>query len=162
MIDAGQLPWWSDPQLKWALFRPLAVVTHFIDMMWWPTSPVTMHAHNLCWYAALLLCVWWLYRRSDPEGPTGLAGLTALCFYAFNVTNGAVASWIATRNAMMTALFVVLCVGLHDRARRPATGTVGTTATSLSAHGLSCAALESAPWAGAQASNAIARNGIKC
>lgn len=135
MIDAGQLPWWSDPQLKWALFRPLAVASHFIDMMWWPGSPITMHVHNLCWYAALLLSVLWLYRRCDPEGPAGVAGLTALCFYAFNVTNGAVASWIATRNAIMTALFVVLCVGFHDLARRRPPGT------SAALHGLSCIAL---------------------
>jgi len=124
LIDEGFLPWWSDPQLKWALFRPAAVVTHFVDMMAWPDSPRAMHAHSLCWYAALLVSVAWLYRRcAHPVQVRGarLANVSALCalaFYAFNVTNGAVASWIATRNAIMSALFAVLAVGLHDLARR--------------------------------------------
>lgn len=134
-IDQGFLPWWSDPGLKWALFRPVALATHFLDMSLWPDSPHAMHVHNLVWYAVLLLSVGWLYGRlaAPPVGAAGAAGtagasrssrlpglaaLAALSFFAFNVTNVAVASWIATRNAMMSALFAVLCVALHDVARR--------------------------------------------
>lgn len=124
LVDEGRLPWWSDPGLRWALFRPLAVLAHYLDMALWPGQPWLMHLQNLAWYAGLLAALWWLYRRTLGAGP---AGLLALACFAFSAGHGQVVAWLASRNSMMFVLWSVLALAAHDRGRRAATSDPTTT-----------------------------------
>src|SRR6266511_910900 len=39
LIDLGSmLPWWSDPRLKIAFFRPLSALTHLFDQLLFPNQ----------------------------------------------------------------------------------------------------------------------------
>lgn len=116
-IDAGQLPFWADPELSWAMFRPVAVLTHYLDMWRYPQSPTAMHIHSLLWYAALLSAVYLLYRRLLPGA--AVAAL-ALAIYALSSGHIATVAWLATRNAVMVAVFGALTLLLHERARHAA------------------------------------------
>jgi len=118
-ITAGQLPWWTDPEAGWAMFRPVAIVTHYADMLLWPDAPQLMHAHNLLWQGVLLLSAWLLYRRLC-SGP-GVA-LWALVLCGFAARNGEVVGWLATRNSVMMPAFAALALYCHDRARRDGWG----------------------------------------
>jgi hypothetical protein len=114
-MSAGVLPWWTSRDLKIAFFRPLAVASHYLDFMLWPDSAWWMHLHSIALYAA---CVWLaaaLYRRLlDARAVAGLAAI----FYAIDEAHADGASWLADRNTVMTALFVLLTLLLFDRARR--------------------------------------------
>ena len=113
-VGFGLLPWWSAPDLSIAFFRPLAVATHYLDFALWPTLPLLMHAQNMLWYALLLVIAAALYRAW--LSPAYVAGL-ALLLYAVDETHADGADWIAGRNTLMTACFVLLALLLHDRFR---------------------------------------------
>lgn len=114
-ISLGVLPWWTSRDLKIAFFRPLAVASHYFDFIVWPNSAWWMHLHSIALYAT---CVWLaavLYRRL--LGARAVAGLAAI-FYAIDEAHADGASWLADRNTVMTALFVLLALLLFDRGRR--------------------------------------------
>ncbi len=114
-IAAGRVPWWTDPEGAWSMFRPAAVVTHYIDMWFWPASPVLMHVQNMVWLGFLFLSVWWLFRRLCERETVALFGLA---LFAFAARNGEMVSWISARNSVMMVAFAALALAVHDRARR--------------------------------------------
>jgi len=114
-VEHGYAPWWIDRDLLVSLWRPLSYLTHELDAAVWPANAFAMHAHNLLWFGALVIAVTSLYRRII--GPTAVAGLAAL-FYALSHTNGFAVGWIANRNALVAAVFGVLCLLAYDRGRR--------------------------------------------
>jgi hypothetical protein len=114
-MNGGVLPWWTSPQLKIAFLRPLGVASHYLDFILWPNTPWLMHLHNIALYAA---CVWiagLLYRRL--LGARALAGLAAL-LYAVDEAHADGTAWLADRNTLLTALFVLLTLLAFDRVRR--------------------------------------------
>lgn len=115
LIDYGFLPWWTDPAVKGAFWRPLASLTHWLDYILWPETPALMHAQSILWYAVLSAVVTLLYRRF--MGVTAAAGLAAI-LYAIDDAHGLPVTFLANRNALIAALFGVLCLLAHDRWRR--------------------------------------------
>ncbi len=115
MMDIGVWPWWTQPDLKAAFFRPLTVATHWLDYKAWPNCPAIMHAQSLIWFAILSVAVLRLYRRM--MGPVFGAALAAL-LYAIDDARAVPAAWLANRNALLAILFGVLALIAHDRWRR--------------------------------------------
>ncbi len=115
MADYGVLPWWVEPTIKGSFWRPLTVLTHWLDYRLWPNSSALMHLHSLLWFGLLIASVTLLYRRM--MGPTLAAGLAALLF-AVDDAHALPAAWLANRNALLAALFGVLAIIAHDRWRR--------------------------------------------
>ena len=119
LIDRGLLlPWWTDPQLLVAFFRPLSSLTHVIDGWLWPGSVRMMHLHSVAWFAVLLGVVAAVYRRFML--PAWLAGF-AFLLYAIDDTHGATVSWIANRNALIASTFGLVTFLFHDRWRQTKT-----------------------------------------
>ncbi len=75
----GRLPWWTDPELRVAFFRPLSVATHQLDHRWWPRQLWAMHLQSMLWYAPRARALAWVVARRYGTGPTA-AGLAALAF----------------------------------------------------------------------------------
>jgi len=136
-----QLPWWTNPHQSQAFFRPLASFSHWVDFRLWPNTPWLMHLENILLYAGLIVLVGATYRqlmvepgqRVRTENADGVrrgsaddraakasnvAAGFSLFFYAFNGFQSMSVGWIAGRNTMLQAWFGLLCVLLHDRARR--------------------------------------------
>jgi hypothetical protein len=109
------LPWWTDPELKLAFFRPLSAMTHLLDELLWRARPSLLHAHSLVWFSLLLAAVWALYRTFSAD--FRLSTL-ALALYAWDDAHGATLSWIANRNALISGVFGCACIVAHDRWRR--------------------------------------------
>jgi hypothetical protein len=115
MMDKGVFPWTTDPHLKLAFFRPLSAATHQLDRAIAPESPGFAHAHNLLWFAALLLVLGALYRRLHLT--PWVAGL-ALLLFAIDDTHGPTLGWVANRQALIAATVAFSALILHDRWRR--------------------------------------------
>ncbi|MGZ3448527.1 MAG: hypothetical protein ACXVEF_02955 [Polyangiales bacterium] len=113
--DVSFLPWFADPQLKVAFFRPVSIATHLLDHRLFPGAPWAMHVHSIAWYAALVAMVAVFYRRVIAT--RWVAGLAAV-LYAVDDAHAVPASWIANRNATIASAFAVLTLILHDRAVR--------------------------------------------
>lgn len=113
-MEHGLGAWWASPDFKIAFWRPLAALTHALDLTLWPRSTALMHVHSLAWFAALLVAVGALYRRMLPPRVATLA----LALYAWDDARGQVLSWIAKRNALLAGLFGVAAILAYDRWRR--------------------------------------------
>ncbi len=114
LMDVGFWPWWTLPEIRAAFFRPITVVTHWLDYRLWPSRPALMHAHSLLWFAGLIAATTVLFRRL--LGLTWVAGLAAL-LYAIDDARGMPVGFLANRNALIAALFGVLAIIAHDRWR---------------------------------------------
>ena len=119
IVDIGLSPWWTDPNVTLAFFRPVSAATHLLDYALWPSHPWIMHAHSVAWYAALVAVAAWIYRRLCPGWVGGLAGL----LFALDHTHGIPIAWLANRNALVAGAFALAAFGAHDVAARGSDGT---------------------------------------
>jgi hypothetical protein len=123
-MNAGVLPWWSDPEVKLAFWRPLSALTHLADWSFWPGSTMAMHVHSLLWFALALAAVAAFYRRffaafggASAGGVVWASGLATL-LYAVDDAHGPAVGWVANRNAMIALAAALPVMLLHDRWRR--------------------------------------------
>ncbi len=115
LVRQGTWPWWSDPDLRLAFWRPLSGWTHAFDYFAWPESPTLMHAHSLAWFLLALFLLLLLYRRSIPS--PALAGLAGL-LYAVDDSQALPVLWLANRNAIIALSFGTAAILAHDQWRR--------------------------------------------
>jgi len=130
----GFYPWWTDPDFKIRFFRPVTSLSiafdHWLYSQWAPGY----HLTSIALFAVLLVLVYRLFRSLElPDG----AVLWALAFAAFNDVNTLPIGWIANRNTLLAAVFLVaMLVTLHSNRRRPrAVKTVVAAACLLMACG---------------------------
>ena len=123
-MNVGVLPWWTDPDVKLAFWRPLSALTHLVDWTLWPASPAMMHAQSLLWFALALVAVAAFYRRffaafggGPADGIAWAAGLATL-LYAIDDAHGPAVGWVANRNAMIAVAAAMPVLLVHDRWRR--------------------------------------------
>jgi hypothetical protein len=114
-MEVGFSPWWTLPELRLRFLRPISAATHYVEYAAWPDAAWAMHAQSLGWYAGLVVAVGALLRRF--LGATWVAGLATL-LYAIDDAHAVPVGWIAQRNALVSAVLVVLVLLVHDRARR--------------------------------------------
>ncbi|RZL01870.1 MAG: hypothetical protein EOP36_09810 [Rubrivivax sp.] len=115
MIDSGKLVWWANDHLRIAFWRPLAELSQALDYQLWPDSPVAMHVHNLLLYGLMILLVGKFFRDLDPDRHQ--AGL-ATWLFAGNMLHVFAVAWLASRNQMLSGLFVVLTLLAYHHWRR--------------------------------------------
>jgi hypothetical protein len=114
MVDMGLFAWWTYPQARAAFWRPVTAATHVLDYTLWPDNPALMHAQSILWYAALIACVWLLYRCFGGGAAAGLATL----LFALDSGHAMPVGMLANRNALVSACFGVLAILAHDKWRR--------------------------------------------
>ncbi len=105
MMDEGILPWWTQPDIRGAFFRPLAALTHLFDWRVVGHWPVLHHAHSLAWFTAALLAAGAFFR--EWLGPGRRAALATLLF-AVDESHALPAAWVANRNALLVLTFAAL------------------------------------------------------
>jgi hypothetical protein len=131
-MDEGILPWWTDPTIHGAFWRPVTAITHWLDYRLWPASPAIMHLHSVLWWGGTVLLAGLFFRRI--MGPTWVAGL-AMLLYAIDDARGLPVGFLANRNAIIATFFGLLTLILHDRWRRE--GRVAMMPPALGAFALS-------------------------
>jgi len=110
LMDLGLLPWWTNPDLKYAFWRPISEITHWIDHRLWPSSPGLMHAQNIAWYLLLIYLAHILFKSSLPNKASTLSAgipILAMLIYGLDSSHGFTVSWIANRNSLIAATFGV-------------------------------------------------------
>jgi hypothetical protein len=114
-MEVGVLPWWTLETTKIAFFRPLAVMTFWLDYQFWPDSSMLMHAHNLLWYLAVCGAAALLYRNI--MGHNIASGLAILLF-ALNFPHVNAVYSIAARSQLIATFFGILALWSHDKSIR--------------------------------------------
>ncbi|MCK5791520.1 MULTISPECIES: hypothetical protein [unclassified Ketobacter] len=107
LMDLGVIPWWTYEGFRYQFWRPLAELSHWLDHALWRDVALLMHVHSLVWYLGLGAGLYRLYCRT---GMQPLAAIAGLALFMWDSSHGLTLSWIANRNAIMAALFGVLCL----------------------------------------------------
>lgn len=114
-MDDGHWPWWTNPELRLAFFRPLTSLTHALDHRLLPGNAALMRLESLAIYGAAVAMAGLLYRRL--HGATVAFGLATL-MYALDDGHAVTTTWIANRNAVLAAALGFGALWLHDRGVR--------------------------------------------
>lgn len=125
LIDSGKLVWWANEHLRIAFWRPLSELSQWLDYQLWPDSPVAMHLHSLLLYGLIILLVGQLFRALDPNRQQ--SGL-ATWLFAGNMLHVFAVAWLASRNQMLSGLFVVLTLLFYHRWRQGGSALQGVIA----------------------------------
>jgi len=113
MMEEGYAPWWMNPHLLLAMWRPVSLATHLFDAAVMPENALLWHLHSLLWFAIVLVAATLTYRSL--QGPL-VGGLAALLF-AIDHTHGLPVSFIANRYIIVGTTFALLALHEHHRFR---------------------------------------------
>jgi hypothetical protein len=113
LMDFGYMPWWTAPDLRLRMWRPLASALMVLDQRVLDASTEFQHAHSLVWYAALVLVCSRLFRRwlSLP------AAAVATVLFAIEEGHTVPVGWLANRNTLTATALGLLTLELHASAR---------------------------------------------
>jgi hypothetical protein len=132
LSDFGHLPWWSNPQLRLRMWRPLSSALMALDFKLFGTQAGAMHWHSLAWFAVLLSAAAWLLSRTLPPAAASLA----ILLYAASPCHAVPVGWLANRSTLLASAFGFLAVDLQLRYRAAPSKrlfalTAGVTSLSL-------------------------------
>jgi hypothetical protein len=113
-LDAGTLPWWSAPDLRIAMFRPLSSALIAADHAAFGAHAKAAHLHSLVWALAAVVAYALALREILPASIVSLA----MIGYAIDEAHVVPAAWLANRSYLVAQTFGWLGVLAHLRARR--------------------------------------------
>lgn len=113
LMDFGYVPWWTVPNLRLRMWRPLASALMVLDQQILDATPYVQHVHSLLWYAFLVWVSSRLFRRwlSLP------AACVATLLFAIEEGHTVPVGWLANRSTLTATALGLLAVELHARAR---------------------------------------------
>jgi hypothetical protein len=112
-ITRGPLPWWTDPEVKIAFFRPLSAALIKLDVSVFGERYALFHLHSLAWAVAWVAAAGLLFRRLMKPAYAGLA----LFLFAVAPAHWSSVYWLAARNSIVASVFVLLALWAYVRCR---------------------------------------------
>ncbi len=112
--DSGAVPWWTHPELRLAMMRPLSSALIVIDHAVFGDNLLGFHIHSLFWWAFLVFCVALLLRELLPIQVAGIA----VVLFAAEEGHGLPVAWLANRSALVSLSLGLLGLWGHIRWRR--------------------------------------------
>jgi hypothetical protein len=113
MLEQGYAPWWIDPHVLVAFWRPISLSTHLLDAKLWPDNPFLWHAHSLLWFALLLFAAVRMFQGI--QGPL-IGGLAALLF-ALDHTHALAVGFSTNRYILIATALCMFVLHAHHRYR---------------------------------------------
>jgi hypothetical protein len=114
--DVGFFPWWTAPDLRVSLLRPLSSALMWFDAALLGRDAFRYHLHSVFWWIAMQLALWQFFKRAL----SGWAGVLALALLTLHPAHNVLLGWIANRNALVCTAFAVLGLTLQLEAQRRA------------------------------------------
>lgn len=114
LITEGRFPWWTAPDLRVRLVRPLPSALLALDHQLFGHQALGWHLHSLLWYLALLAAAGAFFRTVLPTRSATLA----LLVFALSDATVFPFEWLSARYGLQAATFVTVGVTAHVRARR--------------------------------------------
>ncbi|HKP56379.1 MAG TPA: hypothetical protein VJV78_06660 [Polyangiales bacterium] len=119
LMDFGYMPWWTVPNLRLRMWRPLASGLMALEQSVLHASPEQQHLHSLAWYAFLVCVAAHVFRR----WLTLPAAAAATLLFAIEEGHTVPVGWLANRNTLAATALGLLTLDLHARAREVAAAT---------------------------------------
>lgn len=134
-VTRGTLPWWTLPQWRFSMLRPLSSLLLAFDHRVFPRQPVVHHVHGMLWMLACVVTAAWLFRSVGGR----LFAAVAVLVYAIDESFAWTVAWLANRCSMVSAAFVLLALAAHVRRRRETSGDLRLWSLELGAWSLAFA-----------------------
>lgn len=113
LMAYGSVPWWTAPELRLAMLRPLSSLLVIFDRSVLGDRPVLHHLHTMLWWAVLVVVVASLLRRLLSLPVAALAVVAFVC----EEGHGMPVVWLANRGALVSLVFGLLGLIMHLRYR---------------------------------------------
>lgn len=110
-VRAGAFPWFTAPDWKYALWRPLASANWALDHAIFGNARAGYQLHNLISYLLLIASVAWCLRQSLAPRAAGLA----LMIFTFHPTHAEPLVWLSARHTIDAMIPAVLGLGCYIR-----------------------------------------------
>jgi hypothetical protein len=111
---AGLLTWWSHPELKLSMFRPLTCALFWLDHALSRHDAFRYHLHSAAWWLAMCAALAALLRRVLPHW----VALLALAIFVADEGHIQLLAWITNRNATIASTFALLGLLAQVRERQ--------------------------------------------
>lgn len=115
LIQAGYLPWFTDPGLTVRFFRPLSSALLALDVSLFGDAALPAQLHSLLWFFAALGVAFRIHRLLVPERAAFWASLT----FAIAGAHGGSTTWIASRHVLVGGTLALLAWWISLERRRP-------------------------------------------
>jgi len=112
LLAFGLSPWWTAPEHRIAMFRPLPSALLWLDAQLFGDQPFGYHVHAFAWWALLIAAVWALLFRLLPPASAALG----LVLFALAGAHDVPLCWIANRSTLVAASFGALALLAHVHA----------------------------------------------
>jgi hypothetical protein len=96
--EYGTIPWWSHPNFRLAMMRPLSSALIVLDYTLFGSNLAAFHLHSLCWWAFLVLCAALVLRELFPLPVAAMA----VFLFAIDESHTLPVTWLANRNAIVS------------------------------------------------------------
>ena len=113
LMDRGFYPWWSDPEVRLSMFRPLASVLTTLDVKLFAHDAFPFHLHSLAWWLAMLVSAFFLLRSLLPAPIAWLA----FALFSIDQCHTICLGWLANRNALIAGLLSFIALSRYVRYR---------------------------------------------
>ncbi|HKP62251.1 MAG TPA: hypothetical protein VJV78_36210 [Polyangiales bacterium] len=138
VVDYGFYPWFTHPQLRLSMLRPLASALSWLDLRLFGHAALAYHLHSALWWCALLGLL--------AAGFRGLFGaraaLLALLLFTVDESHSVALGWISNRNALISLACTLAALHAYRRFREQAAPRAAFVAC-----GLFCVALGAGEYA---------------
>lgn len=114
VMEGGIAPWWSHPELRLSLLRPVSSALLFLDHRVLGLSPFGQHVHSMSWLVAFVVAYHLFARALLSEG----AALIATAVMAFDSALVAPVAWLCNRTSLVSATFGALGLWAYLRDRK--------------------------------------------
>ncbi len=114
--------WWQTQPLRWRYARATAMFFMKLEYLITGASPVGIHLCSLVWHVAT---AYFVYRLAVWAGSAWRWALLAGSLFILNPHSVFAISWVAARNAQVSAFFFVAALYMYARASIGSTVTLG-------------------------------------
>lgn len=113
-VRQGSLPWWTHPDFRFVMVRPLSSLLLAFDHLAFPRQAFAHHLHSALWFVAVLGSGYALLKRLlNPW-----MAVAALGCFAVDETMAWMVSWLANRCALICTVFAFSALWVHVRQAR--------------------------------------------
>jgi hypothetical protein len=113
IVQFGVDPWWTHPQFRLSLLRPLPSLLTALDRQLFGMNAVPQHLHSLLWWALLLGVVALLLSELLPPS----AAACAILLFGVEETSTLPVLWLSNRSALMATTGMLAATYCHLRWR---------------------------------------------
>jgi hypothetical protein len=110
LVQNGLMTWWTSPDFRFEMWRPLAEISHWIDFTLWPKQTLLMHLHQLFW---VFLFYYFSFGFFTKFCEAREIAIIAFILFALSANHAQTIAWIAGRNTLMAASFGIAALLLH-------------------------------------------------